>query len=322
MAQSPEQCSFVLVVTSYQWSFSSCSLRSCHWAFESASFVHKLLTILVEDVDLPSIYNVRACLNVDVASLVVSPMKVEALRGQFRQYEECFTDPAVFVNHFLQVQNFLLEVVAEVLLVDGMREEVTFHLSVCCPALLLSSDVAVLTEEMSLFTGLLFDLNRVTAVERARMEQSFPSFLERFRSLATDVSVHDAGSAVELFRVCNSVSMRKLMRYLMCLNESPLLPVGAACVEVGQLSGDVTTSVCASILSFLKSQSVRTYESISGPLLEEVCESFGRLTVLSELTEEMLWDDVGVVAAEDYRQSLYELVGYTAEGERAPSPEI
>ena len=108
----------------------------------------------------------------------------------------------------------------------------------------------------------------------------------------------------------------------MCLNESPLLPLGTGFVEVGQLSSDVTTSVCSSILSFFKSHSVRNYESVSGPMLYEVYESFGRLTVLPELTEDMLWDDVGVVAAEDYRQSLYELIGFTAEGGLVPSPEI
>ena len=108
----------------------------------------------------------------------------------------------------------------------------------------------------------------------------------------------------------------------MCLNESPLLPLGTGCVEVGQLSSDVTTSVCSSILSFLKSHSVRNDESVSGLLLDEICEFFGRFTVLSEFTEDMLWDNVGVVAAEDYRQSLYQIIGFTAEAERAPSPEI
>ena len=44
--------------------------------------------------------------------------------------------------------------------------------------------------------------------------------------------------------------------------------------------------------------------------------------MLAELTGDMLWDDVGVVAAEDYRQSHYDLIGFTVEGERAPSPEI
>ena len=68
---------------------------------------------------------------------------------------------------------------------------------------------------------------------------------------------------------------------------------------------------------------MRNYESVSGPLLDDVCESFRRrFTVLSELSEDMLRDDMGVVAAKDYRQSLYELIGFTVAGERAPSPEI
>ena len=56
--------------------------------------------------------------------------------------------------------------------------------------------------------------------------------------------------------------------------------------------------------------------------LGEIAESFGRFTTLPGVTEEMLWDDVGVVATEDYRQSLYAMMGFTEEGERAPSPEI
>ena len=40
------------------------------------------------------------------------------------------------------------------------------------------------------------------------------------------------------------------------------------------------------------------------------------------MTEDLLWDDVGIVADEAYRQDLYRLMGFTAEEERAPSPEI
>ena len=284
--------------------------------------MHKLLSSLVDDADLPSVFDVRACLSMDVDGLVVSAEKVKTLRELFGDLADCFTEPTVFDEHFMQVRNFLLMVAAEVLNDSGMKEEMTFHLSVCCPALLLAGDAVVLSEEVERFTELLMGLNRVTAVEKKRMDRSFSLLLERFRSLATSVSIDGAGSAVEIFRVCDSVLARQLFRYLMCLNESPLLPLGIGCVEVGQLSSDVTTSVCSSNLSFFKSHSVRNYESVSGPLLEEVCESFGRFTVLPELTEDMLWDEVGVIAAEDYRQSLCELIGFTAEGKRVPSPEI
>ena len=309
-------------MTAYRWSFSDCKLRSCHWAYESATFVHSLLSTLVDEADLPAVLDVRACLTVDVSGLVVSVEKVEALRGRFIAYTDCFTDPAVFDEQFLQIRNFILIAVEEILNSSGLREEMTFHLSVCCPALLLSGEVERLSEEVERFTGLLMDLGRITAAEKRRMDRGFPLFLERYRRLVVNVSIEDAGSAVEIFRVCDSAPVRRLFRYLMCLNESPLLPMGASCLEVGQLSSDVTTSVCSSIISYLRSHSVRNLESVSGPLLEEICESFGRLTVLSELSEDMLWNDVGVVAAEDYRASLYELMGFTMDGDRAASPEI
>ena len=89
---------------------------------------------------------------------------------------------------------------------------------------------------------------------------------------------------------------------------------------MGRLTSETTTIVCASILSSLKAQCIKNFGSVSGLLLEEVLLSSGRFTALADLTEGMLWDDVGVVAAEDYRQYLYELMGYTLKG--APSPGV
>ena len=140
--------------------------------------------------------------------------------------------------------------------------------------------------------------------------------------ITIDVTSDSASSAVKILRACDSVSAQRLFRFLMCLNESPLFPLRTVCNRVGQLQSDITTSVCSSVLSFLKAHCIRTYESVSGPLLEELSEAFGQFTTLSDVSEDLLWDDVGVVAAEDYRQSLYELMGFTGEGERAPSPEI
>ena len=100
-------------------------------------------------------------------------------------------------------------------------------------------------------------------------------FLVNFCRLATSVSVDSASSAVEILRACDSVPAQRLFTYLMCLNESPLFPLNTRCGDVGQLSSDISTSVCSSILSFLKVHCVRHYESVSGPLLEGIVESFG-----------------------------------------------
>ena len=106
------------------------------------------------------------------------------------------------------------------------------------------------------------------------------------------------------------------------LGRKSFIPGELSCVGVGELSSDVTTSVCSSILSYLEARHVRHLDIVSGPLVEDVMDSTGRLTALSELTENMLWDDVGMVADEEYRQSLYDLMGFTVGGERAPSPEV
>ena len=180
----------------------------------------------------------------------------------------------------------------------------------------------MLLSEVEQFTGLLMDLRRIGLAEKRRMDGSFAAFLTTFRRNAVGMPVESASAAVHILRACESVSAQRLFRYLMCLGESSLLPASVSCVSVGELSSDVTTSVCSSILSYLEAHCIRHFESMSGPLLEDVVESTGRFTALADLTEEMLWDDVGVVADEDYRQSLYGLMGFTVEGERAASPEI
>ena len=311
----------ILVVNSYRWSFSSCELRTPHWAYESSCFVHAILLYLVEESELLDVVDVRASLCIDLGGLVVSETKLNALREEFVTHGECFECPDRFEENVALVKDFMLMVVAEILGARGMKEDVIFHMSVCCPALLLLGDPDVLSAEVNLFTDLLIGLRRVTAVEEKRLDRSFPVFLAKFRQITSDVTSDSASSVVKILRACDSVPAQRLFRFLMCLNESPLFLLRTVCNQVGQLRSNITTSVCSSVLSFLKVHCIRTYESVSGPSLEELSESFGRFTTLSDVSEDMLWDDVGVVAAKDYRQSLYELMGFTGEGERAPSPE-
>ena len=93
-------------------------------------------------------------------------------------------------------------------------------------------------------------------------------------------------------------------------------------MAVGYLSSDVTSSIGATIFSYLKTDHIRAYESVSGPLFDELVEASGRIVDLSEFTKALLWDDIGIVADEDYRQHVYEQLGYVRGGERSMSPEI
>ena len=284
--------------------------------------MHAILVKLIDDDDLPSVTEVRACLEVDVDNLTVSDAKLRTMRDEFGPYLGQVAEAAVIDEHLAMVQSFMFVVVEDILAASGMKEEVTYHLSVGCPALLLRGEIDVLRNEAEQFTGLLLDLGRIGLAEKRRMDGSFVSFVTNFRQNAVDMSVDSASSAVDILRACESSSCQRVFRFLMCLGETPVFPAGISCVSVGGLSSDVTTSVCSSILSYLRTHSIRQFETVSGPLLEEVTESIGHFTALADLTGEMLWDDVGVVADEEYRQSLYDAIGFTAAGERAASPEV
>ena len=96
----------------------------------------------------------------------------------------------------------------------------------------------------------------------------------------------------------------------------------SSCVAVGELTCDVTSGICNRILRSLAKHGMRYLESVQGQLLDEVIKSNERLLDLAELNEELLWDDIGIVAGEDSRQSLYNRLGNNSDGERAVSPEI
>ena len=281
-----------------------------------------VLLKLVDEDDLPSVTEVRACLELDVDQLCVSGPKLRAMRDEFGAHLGQFVEASAFDDHLASVQCFMFVVVEEMLAVTGVREEVTFHLSVGCPAVVLQGDVPVLQREVERFTALLMDLKRIGPAEKRQMDGSFVAFVTNFRQSSIDVPVDSASVVVDILRACGNASCQRFFRYLMCLSEAPLFPLDVSCVSVGGLSSDVTTSVCSSILSYLKTHSVRQFESVSGSLLEDIVESTSHFTDLSDLSEEMLSDDVGVVADEEYRQSLYGLIGFTATGERAASPEV
>ena len=131
-----------------------------------------------------------------------------------------------------------------------------------------------------------------------------------------------ASTELGLLRACVSEASVRFLRFLLCLCERPHFQLATKCIAVGQLSSDVTSGICASILRYLKALRVRNYESVSGLLLEEMVEASGRLVDIPGFIEEMLWDDIGMVGGEEYRAHLCERLGYIREGERSMSSQI
>ena len=102
---------------------------------------------VVDEANLPPVTNVRACLGITVSDLELSEAKMELLRGVLSVHSEYYANSAQYEEDLVLVQKFLLTVVEEVLTVKGLKEEVTFYLGICCPAVLFSAEEDLILNE-------------------------------------------------------------------------------------------------------------------------------------------------------------------------------
>ena len=143
-----------------------------------------------------------------------------------------------------------------------------------------------------------------------------------FRREPRPAGTNSEYSAVDLLSYCSNRGAQSLLQLVFCLGGGVQSTCNTICEGIGHLPSDVMSCVCAVTSGYWSANHVRSYGSVSGPLLEEVMESHRRVVDLSEITEGMLWDDVGIVAGEEYRLQLYASLGYDVTGERSASPEI
>ena len=73
---------------------------------------------------MPTVTEMRACLEVDVDSLTLSGAKLRVMRDEFGSHLDQFAESAVFDEHLAMVQSFMFVVVEEILAASGMKEEV------------------------------------------------------------------------------------------------------------------------------------------------------------------------------------------------------
>ena len=99
---------------------------------------------------------------------------------------------------------FLVVVVDERLRNRGLREDITFILGVCCPAVLSRCEEDLLFMEVRSFTEILVELKRITGAERSRLERSFPEFLTSYRHLASSNELLSTSWQMDLQRECGT----------------------------------------------------------------------------------------------------------------------
>ena len=279
-----------------------------------------LMTMLIDEEGLPCELDTRAWLFLEVESYEISDRRYQALVDSFRREDDLDENVFLCEEDLSRVPNFIT--VKNVVTLPGVRDDLSFVRGVFCLQNLRSRDEDALLAEIRVFTDLLLCCNRISLAEQGQMERGFLDFVINFRRVTGAIGSAVECTIIDLLRYCSSRGARNLLRSVFCLDVGMQGSVNLCCDGIGHLSGDVTSGVCSVILGYLAASRIRSYESVSGPLLEEVVGSHRRLVDVSELSESMLWDDVGVVAGEDYRLQLYTNLGYDINGERAASPEI
>ena len=297
-------------------------MRSCYWAVESACFVRGLMTMLIDDDVLPSVLDARAWLFVDVESFAISGEKQERLISSFRADDENEEGGNLYEEDLARVPVFLLTVVKNVITLPGVRDDLSFVRGVFSMPSLTVVPEATLLAEIRVFTDLLVELGRISTAEQGAMERGFLDFVFNFRRGVESTESAANVSVVKLLRYCSTRGSQNLLRSIFCLDGGVPSCNSYLCDGIGQLSSELTEGVCAVIHGYFSASNIRGYGSVSGPLLEEIMEAHRRIIDLTDLSESMLWDDIGIVAGEEYRFQLYANLGYSVTGERAASPEI
>ena len=280
------------------------------------------MSTLIDDDRLPSTLDTRAWLFLDVESYAISEVKHQILIDNFQSSDDVDGSGYQYDENMSRVSVFILTVVKNVIALPGVRDDLSFVRGVFSLPSINIVPEDVLLAEIRVFTDLLVELGRISYAEQGHMERGFLEFVSDFRRVfgASGSSVNL--SVIDLLRCCRNRGSQNLLRSIFCLDGRPQNSNSLLCGGIGHLSDEVTSGVCVVVQGYLVANHIRSYGSVSGPLLEEIMESHRRVVDLNELTESMLWDDIGIVAGEEYRLRLYTELGYSITGERAASPEI
>ena len=88
------------------------------------------------------------------------------------------------------------------------------------------------------------------------------------------------------------------------------------------MSSEDLCSVLRTILSWCQSQGVRNLQSIPDVLVSDSSDAIGRVKELASVSMDDLWDEVGRSTTDGYRESVFERMGLTVNGDRVASPDI
>ena len=267
-------------------------------------------------------YDYRTWFALDLDRLVPSAEKCQNFCAQFAVHRDFFDTDVSFNLCTQSAEAFIINVSSDLLLLPETPEEIANILGMLCPPTLLYREEEALLFEALVLTESLVELRGFSLIEQSHMERGFLGFVSNYRRSETPSEISEGSAVTNFFRACPNTGSLQIIQIPSCLCGVPQIRNKITCMGSGNLSYDITSSVFSTVLKYLVSQNIRSIDSIIEELLPEIVEANKRLMDSSDLTEESLWDDVGIVSGEKYRESIYARLVFLRSNERAASPEV
>ena len=312
----------VSVLSGLQHTFSDRLCRGIYGLSEIFKVVRCLCLMVAEDSSVPESYELYRWTSFELDNLRLSASKESLMFQTFASHRLRYVCGGEFQLAVTVVEEFIITVALNLLHLPQVSDHVNLALACWGPGVLLHTRVSEIEEIMGCYMETLERRGRIGSADRTSMLESFVRFVRQFRDdhgESYDERTHES----ELWEYgSRDIVLRRLMQVSFCVSGSVNQSYSFVEFSLPHLSSENVSSIMRAILSWCQSRGVRSLHRIPDGLVAESIDAVGRAIELGSVTMDELWDEVGRTSVEEYRESVYERMGLTLDGDRVASPEI
>ena len=305
-----------------QQTFSERLYRGIYSLVEILGVVRRLCLMVAEDETVPQPYELYRWSRFELSDLRLIGGKEALMFQTFASHRSGYPCGGEYQHAVTVVEEFVITVAMNLLKLSPISDHVNLALACWSPDLLLHGQVGEMEELMGCFLEMLERNGRVNYPARTSMLESFAQFIRRFRDDQAD-DYDRSNHESDLWQYGSTdVVLRRLMKLCFCVSGSVNQSHSFVNMSLPEVSSEDLCSVLRTILSWCQSQGVRNLQSVPDVLVSDSSDATGRVIELASISMDDLWDEVGRSSTDGYRESVFERMGLTVNGDRVASPEI
>ena len=305
-----------------QQTFSDRLYRGIYGVSEILNVVRRFCLMVAEDSTVPESYELYRWTNFEIGSLRLSAGKESLMFKTFESHRSRYPCGGEFQHAVTVVEEFVITIAMNLLQLPQVSDRTNMALACWGPDMLMHANISEMEEIMGCFLETLERRGRLVATDRIPVLESFVRFIRQFRDdhgEGYDLQTHES----ELWQYgSKDAVLCRLMQISFCVSGSFNRVYNCVDFSLPQLSSENVSSMIRTILSWCQSRGVRSLHSIPNGLVAECIDAVVRAIELGGVSMDDLWDEVGMLSTDDYRESVYERMGLNPDGSRAASPEI